>query len=122
MSGRRILLVDDNPENLESLNARLRALGYVPTVVLDGAQAIDAVRRAVPDLVVLDVMMPELNGFQVCREIHAMHPKLPIVMLSSKADPADRFWAQQCGASAFISKPVDPVAVVRQIALRLGST
>ena len=119
-SRQRILLVDDNPENLEVLSARLRALGYGTTVVFDGLQAIESVRRSTPDVIVLDVMMPEMNGFQVCRTIREIGVTVPIVMLTGKADPADRFWAKQCGASVFLCKPVDPVVVVRQIALLLG--
>ena len=112
----RILLVDDNPENLELLGARLRALGYQTTMAFDGAQALESVRRELPDLVVLDVMMPELNGFQVCRALREISPGLPVIMLTSKSEPADRYWATQCGANAFLRKPVDPVVVVRQVA------
>lgn len=123
MSGRaRVLLVDDHPSVLEPLESRLRALGYHTVVAHDGAAALEAVRREPPDLVVLDVMMPEVNGFQVCREIKRLHPALPVILLTAKSDAADRFWASECGASAFLTKPADPGVVARHVASLLDGS
>ncbi|MFO0645360.1 MAG: response regulator [Polyangiales bacterium] len=118
----RIMLVDDNPASLDALDARLRGLGYLTTVVQDAVTAVDAVRADAPDLVVLDVVMPELNGYQACREIKAIDPAIPVVMLSDRDEPADRFWAQQCGAEAFVARPIDAAAVVLRISALLGAT
>jgi CheY-like chemotaxis protein len=114
--GSHILLVDDNPHMLEFLDVRLRALGLRTTIVDNGAAALDVVRDDPPDLVVLDVAMPELNGYQACRAIKAQRPKLPVIILTGKTEKADRFWAQQCGADGFLSKPVDPQVVIQRIA------
>lgn len=119
-SGSQILIVDDVPEGVELLEGRLRALGMRTSHVQNGAQALAAVRASPPDLVVLDVMMPELNGFQTCRAIKEERPELPVLMLTSRSEAADRFWATQCGADAFVSRPVDPVVVVQRIASLLG--
>ncbi|MBX3190425.1 MAG: response regulator [Labilithrix sp.] len=113
--GHSILLVDDNPQILEFLQQRLRSLGYRTTIVTNGEAAIEHVRREAPSLVVLDVTMPELNGYQACREIKAIDRKIPVIILTAKVDSADRFWAKQAGADVFLNKPVDPAVVVERI-------
>jgi len=117
----RILVVDDTPENLDFLGNRLRALGYRTTVVTDGARAVESVREDPPDAIIMDVMMPEMNGFQACRAIKRERPELPILILTGKSDPADRFWAMECGADAFITKPADPAAVVERLVALLAN-
>lgn len=118
----RVMLIDDNPASLEPLDARLRSLGYQTTVVQDALTALDAVRSDAPDLVVLDAVMPELNGYQTCRELKAIDASIPVVMLSDRDEPADRFWAQQCGADAFLARPLDLAAVVLRVSTLLGTT
>jgi len=116
-----ILLVDDNPSMLEFLQQRLRSLGYRTTLVTNGEQAVDHVKRERPSLVVLDVTMPELNGYQACREIKAHDRSIPVIILTAKTDPADKFWAKQAGADAFLNKPIDPAVVVSQIGTLLAA-
>ncbi|MBI4510928.1 MAG: response regulator [Deltaproteobacteria bacterium] len=116
----RILLVDDSPENLEFLESRLKALGYRTTLVHDGAKAVESVRRDPPDLVVLDVIMPDVNGYQACREIKKLHKQLPVIILTCRSDPADRFWARETGADDFLTKPIDPQVVANRIASLVG--
>jgi twitching motility two-component system response regulator PilH len=115
-----VLLVDDHPENLASLDARLRAMGHRTVIVTDGVRAIESVREDRPDVVVMDVVMPEVNGYQACRTIKREHPDLPVIMLTGKTDPADKFWASECGADLFLTKPLDPAAVVREILTIVG--
>lgn len=120
--GTHVLLVDDNPKGLEFLDLRLKSLGYRTTLADNGEAAIAAFERDRPDVVVLDVTMPEMNGYQACRAIKRVAPKTPVLILTAKTDPADRFWAQQSGADAFLNKPIDPVLVVDQLrALLEGS-
>lgn len=114
-NAKEILLVDDNPENLEFLEHRLRALGFTTSVVHDGAQAIASVRKRCPDLVIMDVTMPEVNGFQACREIKNIYPQVPIILLTAKSNPADRFWGMESGADDFLNKPIDPQLVVQRM-------
>jgi DNA-binding response OmpR family regulator len=113
--GAHVLLVDDNPRGLEFLDARLKALGYRTTIAENGEMAIAAVEREKPDIVVLDVTMPEVNGYQACRAIKRLAPKTPVLILTAKTDPADRFWAFQSGADAFLNKPIDPAVVVDKL-------
>jgi CheY-like chemotaxis protein len=117
-----VLLVDDNPRGLEFLDFRLKALGYRTTLAENGELALGVVAQDRPDIVVLDVTMPEMNGYQACRAIKRMAPKMPVIILTAKTDPADRFWAMQSGADAFLNKPIDPVIVVEKLKELLGAS
>jgi DNA-binding response OmpR family regulator len=119
--GPRVLLVDDNPAAIEPLNVRLRGLGYATTVLHDGAQALASARRDRPDLAILDVMLPEVNGYQICRELKRLERPPVVVILTAKSEPADRFWAMECGADLFLTKPVDPEVLVLRVAALLGA-
>jgi DNA-binding response OmpR family regulator len=121
-TGAHVLLVDDNPRGLEFLDVRLKSLGYRTTIADNGEAAIAAVERDKPDLVVLDVTMPEVNGYQACRAIKRIAPKTPVLILTAKTDPADRFWAFQSGADAFLNKPIDPAIVVEKLKALLGES
>ncbi len=113
--GRHVLLVDDNPRVLEFLDIRLKSIGYRTTIAHSGELAIGIFERERPDIVVLDVTMPEVNGYQACRAIKRIAPNTPVVILTAKTDPADRFWAMQSGADAFLNKPIDPATVVEKL-------
>jgi len=110
-----VLLVDDNPMGLEILEVRLKALGHRTTIAQNGELAIACVERDRPDIVVLDVTMPELNGYQACRAIKRIDKNIPVIILTAKTDPADRFWAMQSGADAFLNKPIDPATVIQKV-------
>jgi|SoiMetStandDraft_5_1073268.scaffolds.fasta_scaffold519374_2 DNA-binding response OmpR family regulator len=116
----RILLVDDTPEVLQFLEARLRSLGFTTRIVHNGAQAIEAVAGDRPDLVVMDISMPEINGYQACREIKRLAANLPVLVLTAKTDPAHKFWALESGADDFLTKPIDPAVVVQHVRTLLG--
>jgi DNA-binding response OmpR family regulator len=77
--------------------------------------------RDAPNIVVLDVTMPEMNGYQACREIKRQNPDIPIIILTAKTEPADRFWAFQSGADEFLNKPIDPATVVARITSLLAN-
>jgi DNA-binding response OmpR family regulator len=111
-----ILLVDDDPKGLDFLDIRLRQLGYRTTIAQNGEVALEFLRQDPPRLVLLDVTMPELNGYQTCREMKKLRPDMPIIILTGKTEPADRFWAFQSGADEFLNKPVDPGMVLQRIA------
>jgi DNA-binding response OmpR family regulator len=113
--GPHVLLVDDNPRGLEFLDVRLKSLGYRTTIAHSAEIAIGIVEREKPDIVVLDVTMPEVNGYQACRAMKRIAAKLPVIILTAKTDPADRFWAFQSGADAFLNKPIDPAVLVEKL-------
>ena len=110
-----ILLVDDHPKALEVFELRLKSLGHRVTIAHNGEVAISVTERDRPDLVVLDVTMPEVNGYQACRAIKRLHPDVPVIILTAKTEAADRFWAMQSGADEFLNKPIDPAALVQKI-------
>lgn len=110
-----ILLVDDQPQGLEVLDMRLRALGHRTSIASNGEIALGIVEKDRPDVVLLDVTMPEVNGYQTCRAIKRLDPKILVVMLTAKREPADRFWAKQAGADEFLAKPIDPALVVQRV-------
>jgi twitching motility two-component system response regulator PilH len=122
MARQRILIVDDSPTELALARSVLQQAGYQVQTASDGAQAIQAAGDVPPDLVVLDVVMPNKNGFQVCRQLksgaNTKHAK--ILMLSSKNQEADRFWAMRQGADLYMTKPFDPDALLEKARAVLG--
>jgi len=121
-TGAHILLVDDHPKALEVFELRLKSLGHRATIANNGEVAIGVVERDRPDLVVLDVTMPEMNGYQACRAIKRIDPKISVIILTAKTEPADRFWATQSGADEFLNKPIDPAVLVQRIEALLSAT
>jgi DNA-binding response OmpR family regulator len=113
---RHILLIDDQPKAIEALEFRLRRAGYRTTSAQNGELGLASARQDPPDAVILDVTMPELNGYQTCRELKKLRKELPVIIVTGKSDPADRFWAQECGADEFLIKPVDPAIVQQKLA------
>jgi DNA-binding response OmpR family regulator len=110
-----ILLVDDHPKALEVFEIRLKGIGHRVTIANNGEVAIGIVERDRPDLVVLDVTMPEMNGYQACRAIKRVDPKISVIILTAKTEAADRFWATQSGADEFLNKPIDPALLIQRI-------
>ena len=109
LDGKRVLLVDDDARNLMALTAALRRHGLQVSVTEHGREALEMLRVAPVDLVLMDIMMPEMDGFATTRAIRekAALADLPIVMLTAKAMPEDREASLAAGASDFITKPVD---------------
>ena len=105
----RILAVDDNKQNLSLLERALSAAGYEALTAEDGPTALALIRSSAPDLVLLDVMMPGMSGYEVCQQIRANEATclLPVVMLTALTDVADRIRGIESGADDFLSKPVN---------------
>ncbi|HJR03594.1 MAG TPA: response regulator [Methylomirabilota bacterium] len=113
----RILIVDDTPANVHILQARLAANGYEIVTATDGEEALAAVRDARPDLILLDVMMPKLDGFEVCRRLRAdaSLPFIPIILITAKNDPKDIVAGLEAGGDEYLTKPVDQAALVARV-------
>jgi adenylate cyclase len=113
----RILIVDDTPANVHILQARLAANGYDIVTATDGEEALVAVRDTQPDLILLDVMMPKLDGIEVCRRLRAdaSLPFIPIIMVTAKADPKDIVAGLEAGGDEYLTKPVDQAALVARV-------
>jgi adenylate cyclase len=109
----RILVVDDNPANVDILRARLEAQGYEVVTATDGEEALAAVAKHLPDLILLDVMMPKLDGVEVCRRLRADSslPFIPIVLVTAKSDSKDVVAALEAGGDEYLTKPLDHAAL-----------
>jgi two-component system response regulator MprA len=101
----RILVVDDDPAVRESLGRALRLDGYEVELANDGREAVGKVRRRVPDAIVLDVLMPRMDGIQVCRELRADGCDTPILMLTARDGVSDRVSGLDAGADDYLVKP-----------------
>src|SRR3954454_19490280 len=108
----RILIVDDNETNRDILAARLATHGYDLSHAGDGEEALEAVKAQQPDLVLLDVMMPKLDGFEVCRRLKndPTLPFMPIILVTAKADSKDVVTGLEAGADEYLAKPIDQMA------------
>ena len=109
-----ILVIDDDPENVHLLTAILRWHGYGVRCAFDGVCALQSVRKALPDLILLDIMMPYLDGHQVCEQLkadeHTCH--VPVVFVSALDDPAEIAKSFALGGVAYINKPFQPEDLV----------
>ncbi len=110
----RILVVDDEPKNIRILQILLEAKGYIVIAATHGQEALDQVKEASPDLILLDIMMPRMNGYEVCERIRADEETqfVPIVMVTALTEAKDRIKAIEVGADDFISKPFDSLEVI----------
>jgi two-component system phosphate regulon response regulator PhoB len=113
----RILVVDDEPDLLELVRLNLRQAGYEVVTAETGREALECLRRSRPELMVLDLMLPDLSGSEVCRRVRS-DPEtsgLPIIMLTAKADEVDRVVGLELGADDYVTKPFSP----RELVLRV---
>jgi two-component system response regulator MtrA len=117
----RVLVVDDDPALSEMLSIVLRGEGFDTAVVCDGPRALPAVRELRPDVVLLDLMLPGMNGIDVCRAIRA-ESGVPIVMLTAKTDTVDVVLGLESGADDYVIKPFKPKELVARIRARLRRT
>ncbi|ANY07593.1 MtrAB system response regulator MtrA [Pseudonocardia sp. HH130630-07] len=114
----RVLVVDDDPALAEMLTIVLRGEGFETAVVSDGTRALPAVRDTQPDVVLLDLMLPGMNGIDVCRAIRA-ESGVPIVMLTAKSDTVDIVLGLESGADDYVVKPFKPKELVARIRARV---
>jgi DNA-binding response OmpR family regulator len=113
----RVLVVDDDRTVSDVVRLYLERAGYQVTQAGDGSAALAAVAREAPDLVVLDLMLPEIDGLEVCRRLRAREDGVPIVMLTALGEESDRILGLQMGADDYVTKPFSP----RELVLRVQS-
>jgi two-component system response regulator MtrA len=117
----RVLVVDDDPALAEMLTIVLRGEGFDTAVVSDGTRALPALRELRPDVVLLDLMLPGMNGIDVCRAIRS-ESGVPIVMLTAKTDTVDVVLGLESGADDYVMKPFKPKELVARIRARVRRT
>jgi adenylate cyclase len=113
----RILIADDQPMNVDILQTRLAVHGYEILTAADGEEALEVARTQLPDLILLDIMMPKTDGLEVCRLLKgdAALPFMPIIMVTAKADTKDIVAGLEMGADEYLTKPVDQAALVARV-------
>jgi len=113
----RILVADDNPANVDILQTRLAVHGYEIVTAGDGEEALAVAREKQPDLILLDVMMPRMDGLEVCRRLKAdtALPFIPIILVTAKADTKDIVAGLEAGGDEYLTKPVDQGALVARV-------
>jgi len=121
LSGEKILIVEDDRNLLNTLQYNLRKEGYEVITAIDGAEALEIARRDKPDLIILDIMLPKINGFEVCR-ILRKEMTVPILMLTARAEETDKIVGLEIGADDYMTKPFslrELIARVRAILRRV---
>lgn len=118
MPAKTILIVDDSPTEMMVMQSALEGRGYVLLTAVDGEQALKMVMHLKPDLVLLDVILPKKNGFQVCRQLKtAPETKATkVIMITSKTQESDRFWGMKQGADAYLTKPCSQEELLKNVA------
>ena len=115
----KILVVDDEPDALELIEFNLKAAGFEVVTAADGAQALKKARSVLPNLILLDLMLPEIDGLEVCKQLRrdSATAAIPIIMLTAKAAEIDRVLGLEIGADDYVTKPFSP----RELVLRIKS-
>jgi DNA-binding response OmpR family regulator len=111
---RRVLIVDDDPKVCETVDRYLTHAGFVTASALDGRRALEAARAFVPDLIVLDVMLPEVDGLEICRSLRATS-KIPIIMLTARSTEREKLAGLTLGADDYVTKPFSPRELVARV-------
>ena len=120
----RILIVDDSPSQLMCIRRIVEKLGHEALTAEDGAAGAEAAKREIPDLVLMDVVMPNLNGFQATRAItrDATTKHIPVILVTTKDQDTDRVWGMRQGAKAYITKPFNETELANLINQYLGGS
>ncbi len=117
MAIKTILLVEDSPTEMKMMQQALQGKGYNLLSAIDGEEALQKVAQQKPDLVLLDIILPKKNGFQVCRQLKTTPEtqSTKVVLISSKTQDTDRFWGLKQGADEYLTKPVSPEALLAAV-------
>ena len=115
----KILIADDERDICEAVRKIVERAGHTCFAVLDGALAMEAFERERPDVVILDVMMPEVNGFELCRQLRERDARVPIIMLSAKSDIVDKGVGFAAGCDDYIAKPFNSQELAMRIEAQL---
>lgn len=117
----RILLVDDEPSLVKLVKKRLETEGFEVSVAMDGEEALEKAVKETPDLIILDVMLPKMNGYDVCRRLKsdARYEKIPIILFTALAQEKDEKFGLESGADGYIRKPFRALELIEKIRFHL---
>jgi len=117
MNKKKILLVEDEKVLIETVTLRLEAFGYEVISAYDGFEGLEKAKKEKPDLIILDLMLPKMDGYKVCGLLKAdtRYNKIPIIMFTARAQESDKKMGKEVGADAYITKPFEPQALLEKI-------
>jgi len=119
---KKVLVVDDNQDAINILSAILKKAGYLVGVAKDGQEALQKLDSEIPALILLDVMMPKMDGYEVCKAIktNPAISQIPILMISAKTDGTSQKRGLELGAADYLMKPIQPNEILRKVKQYLG--
>jgi DNA-binding response OmpR family regulator len=114
---KKVLIVDDSQAEVMLIHGLLERAGYLPVGVNDPNRIEAAITAEQPNLILLDVVMPERNGFQVCRDLksNAKFSSIPVILVTSKTTPSDKYWGEAQGADGYVTKPFTREELLRAV-------
>jgi CheY-like chemotaxis protein len=117
MAIRKVLVADDSTTDLKNMQQICSGAGYQVITAASGKEAVAKTKAERPDAVILDVIMPEMNGFQACRAItsDADTKNIPVILVSSKGEKTDKLWGQEQGARGYVTKPFAPETLLKEL-------
>ena len=117
MVQKKVLIVDDSPSQVRLMQGLLETEGYQPVGLNDPTRIEETITAEGPSVILLDVVMPERNGFQVCRELksNTKFSAIPVILVTSKDTPSDRYWGEQQGADGYVTKPFTREELLRAV-------
>ena len=117
MDSRKILLIEDEPDIVRTLQVFLESENFKVSTATDGMEGMNKARKEKPELIILDIMLPKLDGYKICRMLKFDEElrKIPIVIFTARAQDADRQLAMEVGADAYITKPLEPEMLLTEI-------
>lgn len=122
MNRKRVLVVDDEPDILKLISVNLELEGFKVLTAKNGLECLETVRQEPVDLIILDVMMPDVNGYQVCQYLKEddKFKDIPVIILTAKVRKSDQFWSKKIGACLYLTKPFEPLYLVEKVREVLG--
>jgi DNA-binding response OmpR family regulator len=117
-----ILLVDDSPAHLKLMEQALAGKDYEFLTALDGEEALARATRQHPDLILLDIVLPKKNGYQVCRQLKSSTETrtIPVILVTSRVAESDRYWGMKQGADGYVTKPFQPAELLAAVESQLA--
>jgi DNA-binding response OmpR family regulator len=114
---KKVLVVDDSLAETRLLQSVLQQGGFHSVAISDPTKIEEVIEEERPNLILLDVVMPKRNGFEVCRDLKSQksYAQIPVVLVTSKAAPSDRYWGLQQGANGFVAKPFTPNELIDEV-------
>ena len=117
MDKRKVLVIDDEPDLVKAVEIRLEEAGYDVIFAYDGIEGLDKARREKPDLIILDLMLPKMDGYKICALLKkdAKYTKIPVIMFTARAQESDKQMGEEVGADLYITKPFQHEIILAKI-------